>query len=173
MTEQTIPWGEDENLGCAWWDESAKICNATNQQKIFAACYHSGWTATASARAAKYSGNEDTLRQAGHRASHSTAVQSLLGMAHAATGTGPSGCCEIGEVKSILSRIARQSDSNSRLRACEVLARIHEREQERERENPTATDIKAEIAEIAKIDVQLAKAYAADKGINWRAGSNE
>ena len=60
MIEQ-IPWGEDESLGRAWWDESAKICNATNQQKIFAACYHSGWTATASARAAKYSGNEDTL----------------------------------------------------------------------------------------------------------------
>jgi hypothetical protein len=52
------------------------------------------------------------------------------------------------------------------------LARIHEREQERERENPTATDIRAEIAEIAKIDVRLAESYAADRGISWKPGGD-
>jgi hypothetical protein len=62
MTEQ-IPWGDDEGLGEAWFVENGKICNATRQQIVFAACYHAGWTATASAKAANYSGNADTLRQ--------------------------------------------------------------------------------------------------------------
>ena len=165
MTEQQIPWGEAEGLGESWWTESASICNATAQQKIFACCYHAGWTATASARAAKYAGSDDGIRQAGHRAAHSTAVQALLGMAHAATGIGPSGNCEMPELKGILSRIARAGDTNSRLRACETLARIHEREEERSREHGEQTDIHAEIAEIRKISPELADAYARDKGL--------
>lgn len=173
MTEQIeIPWGEAEGLGQAWWDESAKICNATNQQKIMGACLHAGWTATASARAAKYSGNEDSIRQAGHRASHSTAVVALLGMAHSVTGTGPTGNAEIPELKGILSRVARGGDTNSRLRACEILVKIHQQELEREREHPTETDIRAEIAEIAKIDVQLAEAYASERGLSWKPGGD-
>ena len=172
MTTEQIPWGEAEGLGETWWTESAAICNATNQQKIFACCYHAGWTATASARAAKYAGSDDGIRQAGHRAAHSTAVQALLGMAHAATGIGPSGNCEMPELKGILSRIARAGDTNSRLRACETLARIHEREAEAARERPEQTDIRSEIADIAKISPELAEAYAADKGLSWKSDND-
>jgi hypothetical protein len=169
MTE--IPWGEAEGLGEEWFRDQGKICNATSQQVVFAACYHAGWTATAAAKAAKYSGNDDSIRQAGHRASHSSAVQALLGLAHSVSGIGPTGSCEIAEVKAILSRIARQGDSNSRLRACETLARIHENEQKRDREYPEETDIHAELRAIEALSPELAKSYAESKGIKW--GSNE
>jgi hypothetical protein len=168
MSEQEqIPWGEDEGLGEAWFTESAAICNATSAQKIMAACLHAGWTATASARRAGYAGSEDGIRQAGHRASHSTAVVALLGMAHSVSGVGPTGHAEMPELKGILSRVARSGDTNSRLRACETLVKIHQHELEREREHPAEMDIRAEIAEIAKLSPELAKSYAESKGIKW------
>jgi hypothetical protein len=172
MTEQTIPWGDDEGLGETWWRENGKVVGATEQQIIFSASYHAGATATAAAKAAKYSGNADTLRQAGHRAHHSTAVQSLLNLAYAATGTGPSGNVDLNEAKSILSRLARQSDPSTRIRSLELLVRINEREQEREREHGADTDVHAEIAEIRKISPELADAYADSKGLN-RKSSDE
>ena len=167
MTEMN--WGE---LGEQWWKETGATVGATEQQIVFACCFHQGMTATASARVAKYGGNDDGIRQSGHRAAHSVAVMNLLSLAHAETGSGPSGNVEMDEAKAILSRLARQTgDPNTRLRAIESLVRINEREEERQREQPAETDIRAEIAEIAKIDVQLAKAYAAEKGIKW--GSDE
>jgi hypothetical protein len=176
MTEQIqIPWGDDLGLGEQWWRENGAICGATNQQIIFSACLHQGWTQTASARAAKYGGNEDGIRQSGHRAAHSTAVCALLNLAHAATGTGPSGNVDIEEAKSILSRLARNGDPNVRLRSCETLVRIHEREQELARErNDGLTDIEAELRDIRAISPELAEAYAAEKKLPAKfGGSND
>jgi hypothetical protein len=166
MTEE-IDWGE---LGRDWWIEAGAACAATNQQIVFALHRWRGMTATASAKAAKYAGNEDGIRQAGHRAAHSTAVMGLLSMAKAETGQGPDGNVTMTEAKQILSRLARGSDPNVRIKAIESLAKIErdERELERERENGL-TDIHAELREIEKIAPDLARAYAAEKGVSWKS----
>jgi hypothetical protein len=164
MNEE-IDWGE---LGEAWWREAGANCHATEQQIVFALHRHKGMTATGCAKAAGYSGDDATIRQAGHRAAHSTAVMGLLSMAKAATGQGPDGNVTMTEAKQILSRLARGSDPNVRIKAIESLAKIERDERELEaRQREKLPDIHHEIREIAKISPELAEAYAKDKGIVW------
>ena len=169
MTTET-DWGE---LGEDWWREAGANCHASEQQIIFALHRHKGMTATGAAKAAQYAGNDDTIRQAGHRASHSTAVVALLSMAKAETGQGPDGNVTMMEAKQILSRLARGSDPNVRIKSIETLAKIEREERELNiRQAESGTDIHQEIREIAKISVELAEAYAKDKGIAWDEGAN-
>jgi hypothetical protein len=141
-----VPLGED------WWWEAAANCHATEQQIIFAACRHLGMTATGAARKAKYAGDDATLRQAGHRAAHSTAVMGLLSMAKAETGQGP----------------------NVRIKAIEGLAKIERDEREFEaQQQESRTSLHDEIREIGKISPELAEAYAKQKGVAWNGGTNE
>src|SRR5215469_16173926 len=169
MTTET-DWGE---LGEDWWREAGANCHASEQQIIFALHRYKGMTATGSARAAQYAGNDDTIRQAGHRASHSTAVTALLSMAAAETGKGPDGNVTLTEAKQFLSRLARGSDPNVRIKSIETLAKIEREERELNiRQAESGTDIHQEIREIAKISVELAEAYAKDKGIAWDGGAN-
>src|SRR5215467_9817741 len=163
MTEQ-IDWGE---LGESWWRQAGANCHATEQQIIFALHRHQGMTATSAARAANYAGDDATIRQAGHRAAHSTAVMGLLSMAKAETGQGPDGNVTMTEAKQILSRLARGSDPNVRIKAIESLAKIEREERELNmRQAESGTDIRQEIAEIAKISPDLAEGFAKHKGIN-------
>ena len=167
MNEQMeIDWGE---LGESWWREAGANCHATEQQIIFALHRHQGMTASGCARAAGYSGDDATIRQAGHRAAHSTAVMGLLSMAKAETGKGPDGNVTMDEAKQILSRLARGSDPNVRIKAIESLAKIEkdERELQARQRAGELTDVRQEIAEIAKISPELAEAYAKEKGIVW------
>jgi hypothetical protein len=113
MTEE-IDWAP---LGEDWWREAGANCHATEQQIIFALHRHKGMTATGAAKAASYAGDDATIRQAGHRAAHSTAVMGLLSMAKAETGQGPDGNVTMDEAKQILSRLARGSDPNVRIKA--------------------------------------------------------
>jgi hypothetical protein len=169
MTTET-DWGE---LGEDWWREAGANCHASEQQIIFALHRHKGMTATGAAKAAQYAGNDDTIRQAGHRASHSTAVVALLSMAKAETGQGPDGNVTMMEAKQILSRLARGSDPNVRIKSIETLAKIEREERELNmRQAESGTDIHQEIREVAKISVELAEAYAKDKGIAWDGGAN-
>ena len=165
MTTET-DWGE---LGEDWWREAGANCHASEQQIIFALHRHKGMTATGAAKAAQYAGNDDTIRQAGHRASHSSAVVALLSMAKAETGKGPDGNVTMDEAKQILSRLARGSDPNVRIKAIESLAKIEkdERELQARQRAGELTDVRQEIAEIAKISPELAEAYAKEKGIVW------
>src|SRR5215469_13433845 len=161
------------DLGRDWWFEAGANCGASEQQIIFAACRHKGMTATGSARAAAYAGDATTIRQAGHRASHSTAVTALLSLAKAETGQGPDGNVTMVEAKQILSRLARGSDPNVRIKSIETLAKIEREERELNiRQAESGPDIHQEIREIAKISVELAEAYAKDKGIAWDGGAN-
>jgi phage terminase small subunit len=163
MVEE-IDWGE---LGESWWREAGANCHATEQQIIFALHRWKGMTATASARAAQYSGDENSIRQSGHRAAHSTAVMGLLSMAKAETGQGPDGNVTMTEAKQILSRLARGSDPNVRIKAIESLAKIEKDERELEqRQAEQATNYRAELEEIAKISPELAEEYAKHRGIN-------
>jgi hypothetical protein len=163
MTEE-IDFGD---LGRDWWFEAGANCGASEQQIIFAACRHRGMTATGAARAAGYSGDATSIRQAGHRAAHSTAVMGLLSMAKAETGQGPDGNVTTEEAKQILSRLARGADPNVRIKSIEALAKIErdEREFEVRRREGGVPDLHQEIREISKISVELARAYAASKNI--------
>jgi len=164
MTEE-IDWGD---LGESWWREAGTNCHATEQQIIFALHRHKGMTATGAARAAKYSGDEATIRQAGHRAAHSTAVMGLLSMAKAETGQGSDGNVTMDEAKQILSRLARGSDPNVRIKAIESLAKIERDERELEaRQQQEGGNLQQDLAMLAKISVDLAEAYAKDKGVAW------
>jgi hypothetical protein len=168
MTEE-IDWGE---LGEEWWREAGTACHASEQQIIFALHRSKGMTATASARAAKYAGDDTTIRQAGHRASHSTAVCGLLSMAKAETGQGPDGVVTTAEAKQILSRLARGSDPNVRIKSLEALAKIQRDEAELEaRQQEGPADINAELRLLAEISPELAEAYAKHKGVSYPPSS--
>jgi hypothetical protein len=156
------PLGED------WWREAGANCHATEQQIIFALHRHKGMTATGAAKAANYAGDDATIRQAGHRAAHSTAVMGLLSMAKAETGQGPDGNVTLEEAKAILSRLARGSDPNVRIKSIETLCRIEREERELNlRQAESQTDLRRELEEIAKISPDLAEVYAKDKGFPW------
>ncbi len=125
-------------------------------------------TMVGAARASSYSGDENNIRQSGHRAAHSTAVMALLSMAAAETGSGPDGNVDMQEAKAILSRLARGSAAMTKIRAIESLTKIERDERElRLRETETQTDVHAELREIEKISSDLAEAYAREKGISW------
>jgi hypothetical protein len=163
-TEQEIDWGE---LGESWWREAGTACHASYQQIVFALHRHKGMTATASARAAKYAGDDTTIRQAGHRASRSTAVCGLLSMAKAETGKGPDGNVTLVEAKQILSRLARGSDPNVRIKSIETLCKIEREEREFEqRAAENGTDLRSQYEEIRKISPELAAAWAKENGLN-------
>src|SRR5262249_2406039 len=117
-------------LGEGFWTEAAATVGATPLQAKFAACRHRGMTAAGSARASGYSGDKVSIRQAGHRASKSTAVMNLLALAKAESGEGPDGVVTGAEAKRILSRLARGSDPNVRIKALESLARMDRDERE-------------------------------------------
>src|SRR6516162_7818216 len=154
MTEE-IDW---EPLGEDWWREAGANCHASEQQIIFALHRHKGMTATGAAKAAQYAGNDDTIRQAGHRASHSTAVVALLSMAKAETGKGPDGNVTMTEAKQILSRLARGSDPNVRIKAIESLAKIERDERELEaRQREELPDAHQQLRDIAQISSSLQK----------------
>jgi len=111
-------------------------------------------------------GDDATIRQAGHRAAHSTAVMGLLSMAKAETGQGPDGNVTMDEAKQILSRLARGSDPNVRIKAIESLAKIEKDERELNMRQAEQThDFRNEMAEIAKISPELAEQFARDKNI--------
>jgi hypothetical protein len=169
MTEE-IDW---EPLGEDWWREAGANCHASEQQIIFALHRHKGMTATGAAKAAQYAGNNDTIRQSGHRASHSTAVVALLSMAKAETGQGPDGNVTLVEAKQILSRLARGSDPNVRIKAIESLAKIERDERELEtRQRENETDLSAELRAVACVSPELAEAYAKIKGVTWDGGTD-
>jgi hypothetical protein len=166
---EEIDWSP---LGEDWWREAGANCHATSQQIIFALHRHKGMTATGAAKAAQYSGDDATIRQAGHRAAHSTAVMGLLSMAKAETGQGPDGNVTLDEAKAILSRLARGSDSNVRIKSIETLCRIEREERELNMRQAEQThDLRNEMAEIAKISPELAEQYAKDRGFKNGAGN--
>jgi hypothetical protein len=96
--------------GEAFWLEAQKTSGATDLQVRFACCRARGMTATGAARAAGYGGDDDNIRQAGHRAAKSTAVMNMLALAQAETAGGDDGTVGPAEARRILSRLARGSD---------------------------------------------------------------
>jgi hypothetical protein len=127
MSEQETEFCWDP-LGEAFWTEAGATTGATPLQVRFACCRHRGMTAAGSARAAGYSGDDDSIRQAGSRAAKSTAVMNLLALATAESGGGDDGVVGTGEARRILSRLARGSDPNVRIKALDSLQKIEDRQ---------------------------------------------
>jgi len=72
------------------------------------------------------------------------------------------------EAKQILSRLARGSDPNVRIKAIESLAKIERDERELEaRQREELPDVHQQLRDIAQISVELAEAYAKEKGVVW------
>jgi hypothetical protein len=134
-------------LGEAFWNEAGATCGATPLQVRFACCRHRGMTAAGAARAAGYSGDDDSIRQAGSRAAKSTAVMNLLALATAESGGGDDGVVGTGEARRILSRLARGSDPNVRIKALESLQKI----EERQRAERSAGDGPHDLAEMVRL----------------------
>jgi hypothetical protein len=111
-------------LGKPFWDEAAKTTGATELQVRFACCRHRGMTASGAARAAGYGGSDENLRQTGSRTAKSSTIMNLLALAAAEAGGGDEGTVRTGEAKRILSRLARGSDPNVRIKALESLSKL-------------------------------------------------
>jgi hypothetical protein len=136
MTEE-FDWSP---LGEAFWTEAAATTGATMLQARFACCRHRGMTATGAARLAGYTADGDGIRQSGSRAAKSTAVMNLLALAVAEAGGGDDGLVDAPEAKRILSRLARGSDPNVRIKALESLNKLDRDERAATRGQEEAPD---------------------------------
>src|SRR5262249_2787142 len=172
MSEETeFDWSP---LGPEWWSEAGKTCGASELQIRFACCRHKGMTAAGAAREAGYSGDSDCIRQAGSRAAKTTAVIAMLAMAEAARRGGDDGNVTGTEAKSILSRLARGSDPNVRIKAIESLNKLETQEQEERTSKADEHREPAEILrEIASISPELAMQIAVQDGIEFAVSEEE
>lgn len=139
MSEQTseFDWSP---LGEAFWAEAQKTCGASDLQTRFACCRVRGMTAVGSARAAGYTGDNQTLRQAGSRAAQSTAVMNLLALSKVEAAGGDDGTVGVAEARRILSRLARGSDPNVRIKAIEGISKLDRDERANRPEEPPDYD---------------------------------
>jgi hypothetical protein len=153
--------------GEAFWLEAQKTSGATDLQVRFACCRARGMTATGAARAAGYGGDDDNIRQAGHRAAKSTAVMNMLALAQAETAGGDDGTVGPAEAKRILSKLARGSDPSVRIRAVELLAKLEREDREFQALTATKHDPIEELRIIAQTSPAFAAQLARDSGIPW------
>jgi hypothetical protein len=152
-------------LGEAFWTEAAATCGATELQARFACCYHGDKTATLSAKLAGYSGDDVARRQAGSRAAKSTAVMNMLAMAKAEAGGGEDGVVGAAEARRILSRLARGSDPNVRIKAIESINKLDQIEREQRAESDGPRDPIETLREIASVSPFLAAQIADAHGL--------
>jgi hypothetical protein len=121
---EVFDWG---SLGEQYWRELGTQCKATELQIRFACARHRGADATASARLAGYRARGDALRQSAHKASHSTAVMSMLALVGAEDTATPDKVLDRSSRMQMLSDIARTNpDSTAKMRAVEALNKMDE-----------------------------------------------
>lgn len=172
---QGFDWGP---LGEDWWTEAAKdVSRATTQHVKFACSIHRGCTRTEAARQSGYSGNDDDLRSNASRAYKTNAVQKLLAIASSVLEGATDGTLTRVDRRRILENLARHGGPNEKLRACEALDKMEEREtEERVREaeasyKPSDTlDVLATMA--YPLGEHFALALAKENSINWKPKAN-
>lgn len=167
MSDETTEDFDWTPLGSGFWLEAQKTCGASDAQMKFACARHRGMTATGAARAAGYAGDDNTLRQAGHRAAKSNAVMNMMALAQAVVHGGDDGTVGTAEARRILSRLARGSDPAVKIRALECLSRMDREEWDRNAAITPTHDPLGDLRELAKISPQLAAQIARDRGIPW------
>jgi hypothetical protein len=167
MNEQTFSEFDWSPLGEGWWLEAQKTCNATDLQVRFCCARTRGMTASGAAKAAGYTGDATTIRQAGSRAAKSTAVMNMAALAAAEGRGGDDGTVGPAEARRILSRLARGSDPSVRIRAVELLAKLEREDREFAAMTATKHDPIEELRLIAQTSPQFAALLARDSGIPW------
>jgi hypothetical protein len=167
MGEQTTDDFDWSPLGSGFWDEAQKTAGASALQTRFACARARGMTAAGAAKAAGYTGDRQTIRQAGSRAAQSAAVMRLLALAQAEQAGGDDGTVKGPEARRILSRLARGSDPSVRIRAVELLAKLDREDREFAALTAVTHDPLQELREIAKTSPQFAALLARDSGIPW------
>jgi hypothetical protein len=170
MNEQTTEF-DWSPLGSGFWEEAKKTTGASDLQTRFACCRHRLMTAVGAAKAAGYTGDADSIRQAGSRAAKSTAVMNLLALAQAKQAGGDDGTVSPAEARRILSRLARGSDPSVRIRAVELLAKLEREDREFQAMTATKHDPIEELRLIAQTSPAFAAQLARDSGIPWDAVS--
>jgi hypothetical protein len=129
MTDEKEPF-DWSALGEAWWREAAEQISATEKQAMFACAKYRGTSNTEAARQAGYAGDEDSIRQTAYRAFRTSAVQNLLALATSELRGATDGTVDAEESRRLLSKLARGSDPNVKIRAIEALQKLDERASE-------------------------------------------
>jgi hypothetical protein len=164
MNESDFDWSP---LGEGFWLDAQKTTGASIVQTRFACCRHQGKTATLSAKLAGYGGEGVGLRGAGHRAAKTNAVIAMIQLAQAEQAGGDDGTVDGPEARRILSKLARGSDPSVRIRAVELITKLHQQEREFQALAVTKHDPIEELREIAKTSPAFAALLARDAGIPW------
>jgi hypothetical protein len=114
-------------LGEAWWREAAGQLGATEKQVLFAAAKYRGTSNAEAARQSGYGGDEDSIRQTAYRVFRTSAVQNLLALATSELRGASDGTVDAAEARRLLSKLARGSDPNVKIRAIEAPQKLDER----------------------------------------------
>jgi hypothetical protein len=112
------------------FEEAANLCGLSGLQREFVRAKLKGANNTQAARAAGYSGDDEQLRSAGHRAYSSPKVQSFLSLAQREGYGVPDEPGDTNELMRILWKHARGEDKSHAIRAAEVLHRLKKEEAE-------------------------------------------
>jgi len=116
MTD-AFDWG---SLPESWWLETGKSIGANEKQCRFAAAKHNGCSNSEAAEQAGYgSSSPEALRSEGYRVFRSNKVQQLLALAAGEEGGDSKGDITPAEAKQILSKLARGSDPQIKIKALE------------------------------------------------------
>jgi hypothetical protein len=105
-------------------DATAKLLGLSDLQKRLCLAKLRGANWTQAAREAGYQGDGDQIRSAAHRASKSSKVVRFLELAALEGGGVADVPMDATERHRVLSRMARGTDKNSAIRACEILQRM-------------------------------------------------
>lgn len=154
--------------GRAFWVEAAKTTGATDLQMRFAVCRHRGMTAAGAARLAGYGGSDENIRQTGSKTSRSPTIMNLLALAAAEAGAGDDGVVGTGEAKRILSRLARGSDPNVRIKALNSLNKLEVAERELAASRADLGDPVDSMRELIVAVPLFGPAMAAGMWFNWQ-----
>jgi len=138
MNEQAFADFDWSPLGEGFWLEAQKTTGATDQQTRFACCRHRGMTAVGSAKLAGYAGSDVAIRKAGSQAAKGTAVTNMMALAAAEAAGGDDGTVGVAEARRILSRLARGSDPNVRIKAVEGISKLDREERANRSPEPEA-----------------------------------
>jgi hypothetical protein len=149
--------------GETWWRQAGRDCRASDLQTKFAALITSSVPATEAYKRL----SDDTgpaARAAASRLSSSVAVRNLTGLYRAEIAGADEGTVSQLEARTILSRIARNADPSTAVRALETLSRLNEKA-EQAAANQSEPSTEEVLAEIASISPELAAECAAQQGV--------
>ena len=148
-------------------EATAELLSLSDKQLKWCLATLRGANATAAAREAGFAGSAEQLRSAGHRVSKSAKVMRFLELARLEGGGVGDQFMDPAERRRRLSQIARGTDKNSAIRACEVIHRMDEADRTTFEQQAGASTPEDTLNEIAEISPEFALHLAAKHEIEW------